>query len=108
MTLPRLENWRFTKSPDPYLAPELNRPRLVGKVFGHPESSRSDGRRRDGQVITTSPVVGITDGFAITRSGSRYQLGAPDPEYVAWMVERYPGWDPARPLDVPKSAEVVS
>jgi len=89
----RLEQWCWREPADPFRAPEVSSKLLCGIVYDHPG-------RPDGSQITTSPVVSFADGVATTTSGTRYRLGEPAPEFVAWMAEHYPGWDPARPLDV--------
>ena len=69
-----LKNWSLVFR-DPYCAPELQKPALHGKVYGH-------RRFLDGSSITTSTVVGITeDGKIKTYSGSEYELGDVDPRY---------------------------
>ncbi len=75
----KLENWSIvTRITDPYLAPECSIS-LHGVIFDHPYIE-------DGNVITTSNIVAVEDGLVITRSGSKYNLGDPHPDYEA----RYP------------------
>lgn len=60
-----------------YTPPELLRPRLAGKVFGHPV-------KPDGDLVVTSPIVAADGRIVTTKSGHAYELdGPPDPRYVA-------------------------
>lgn len=70
----RIEGWSLIGDFDPYQAPELQSVKLLGHVYGHPN-------HHDGKLIMTSNVTGIVDDDIITYSGSRYVLGAIDPEY---------------------------
>ncbi|MGQ0622831.1 MAG: hypothetical protein ACT4QA_23490 [Panacagrimonas sp.] len=72
----RLELWAVVHRENCYTPPELCRPRLNGKVYGHP-------RFDDGTVVTTSDLVGISNGRVVTASGSIYTIGRPRPEYEA-------------------------
>lgn len=83
------------QSNDPYLPPEMN-PRCVrGKVHGHPT-------REDGSGIMTSAITKVEGKTVITASGSRYTLGEPRPEYVAWLAEQGRKIDPDNPIKVIK------
>ena len=42
--------------------------------MGHPAHA-------DGKAITTSRLIGRKDRLVVTRSGSEYELGEPDPAY---------------------------
>ena len=70
----RIEGWSLIGDFDPYQAPELQSVKLLGHVYGHPN-------HHDGKLIMTSNVTGIVDDDIIIYSGSRYVLGAIDPEY---------------------------
>lgn len=70
----RLENWAVVYSGSPYQAPELQIPRLVGNVFGHPSFE-------DGEMVTTSSIKRKDGECIVTNSGSYYTLGGIDPEY---------------------------
>lgn len=74
----RLENWNFVK---------LRHYHLNGQVYGHPDFE--DGTR----IWTTRPIEASED-CVITLSGSEYELGEPDPEYIKWMEETHPNLDP--------------
>ena len=54
-----------------------------GNCYDAPETSTQhlNGRRPDGKVITSSPIVDAEGGCLITRSGSRYELGQPHADY---------------------------
>lgn len=70
----RLENWCIVSDGDPYLAPEMQKSYLNGKVYGHP-------RFDEGHYVTTSRIIEVKDGKVHTRSGSVYELGKVDPSY---------------------------
>lgn len=77
----RIEHWSIvTPDTDPFLAPELRKPCLAGRVFGDP-------RRPDGTRVTTSPIVAVIGEHVLTSSGSEYELGDIDSTYAAL----YPG-----------------
>ena len=73
--MPRLENW----STGNRNRNNLYRPPVVclqGIVYGHP-------LKPDGEMIQTSPICAAEGKIVITASGSRYELGAIDPVYLA-------------------------
>lgn len=96
---PRLERWFFTGQD--YTAPEKRVPYVAGEIYGHPNKARFP----DGKKMRTSGVVEYRDGVVTTLSGSQYRLGEPKPDYVAFMQQHYPGWDPADPMNVPNRKE---
>lgn len=72
-----LEGWAVVYAPgvDAYTAPEWMVQVLTGRVYRHP-------RHKSGAVICTSPPFAVTaGGLIVTRSGTRYRLGAVLPEY---------------------------
>jgi len=78
----KLENWKYIKySSNPYKAPELTTFKLAGQVYGQ------EGRV-DGASIITSEVVDLdtTARTAKTASGTKYELGEPDPDWVEWCT----------------------
>lgn len=76
-TAVRLENWSVCVREDPYCPPELLTQHLQGEAYGHP-------RFPDGERVTTTPIVRVSpEGIVATASGSRYQLGAVNPDYEA-------------------------
>lgn len=76
----KLENWKMVELADPFMAPEMRSPRLGGNVHGNP-------RFEEGYAITTSPIESVEGRVVTTRSGSVYELGDPDPEYLKWCQE---------------------
>jgi hypothetical protein len=83
--MPKLENWSITKRGDnPYQAPELWKSVLQGNVYGH---SRFD--LLDGELITTSVVtaINVKEKWAETHSGSHYELGEVDAQWIKWIGE---------------------
>lgn len=42
------------------------------------------GKRKDGHMIRTSPIVDIDGNIITTRSGTQYHLMAPSQDYVEW------------------------
>jgi hypothetical protein len=75
----RLENWGVVyRGPiDPYMAPECVDVGLCGRIYNHP-------KHQDGNFVTISRTVSYDpDTRTIeTYSGSLYQLGEVDPEYL--------------------------
>lgn len=73
----RIEAWSVVWSEsDPYSPPEMKTQHLSGNVYGH-------NRFYDGTGITTTAIVAVSGGRVVTRSGSEYELGDPEPEYEA-------------------------
>lgn len=76
----RIDNWSIVSMDgSPYQPPETKSKHLRGNVFGNDLFT-------DGSKITTSRIIEFKDGFAITHTGSRYELGYIDPDYL----EEYP------------------
>lgn len=75
--MPRLENWALVRPlpDDPFQAPEMVPPHLVGAVYGHP-------RYPDGKKVRTGPLRAAEGRTVITRN-THYELGTPAPEYLA-------------------------
>ena len=88
----RLENW--VVEGNPYAAPEMHLCLLNGEVYGHPSERFPDGKR-----IAISRVVAVQGESVVTRSGSVYDLGEPDPDYE----KAFPGAK-ARALEVLRNA----
>lgn len=72
----KLNDWAIVTGGNPYMAPELRRQHLMGKVEGHPD-------RDDGESIVTSALRGKYEGRIVTGSGSLIELGDPRPDYAA-------------------------
>ena len=82
-TRPRIQQWRY------HFATGV----IKGVVSDYPG-------HEDGAPISTSRVARAAEGgesICITQSGSRYELGEPEPEWRQQM-ERRGFWDPAAPL----------
>jgi hypothetical protein len=74
----KLEKWSVVVGdPDPYMPPEMQEKRICGLVFGHPQY-------QDGHEIVLGSVDTVEGSIVKTLSGSVYELGEPDPEYVAY------------------------
>ena len=72
----RIEDWSIVSSDlSPYQAPEVAIKRIQGSVFG---SKSFD----DGAKITTSPLISLECGLAVTKSGSNYILGSVNSDYL--------------------------
>lgn len=78
----RLENWYITDNAAPWMAPELIRKFAHGNVYGHPNFN-------DGEHVHTSWLkeINIANNYVLSASGSRYELGTPDPEYAAQFLK---------------------
>lgn len=73
----QVEDWHTTLLP---LAPGV---RIHGSTGGRP--------------ILTTPVGRVDGRIVTTASGSRYELGAPDPEYDRWLEAQGVTLDTTRP-----------
>jgi len=81
MSIPRIENWSLKESGGgPYDPPETRRFKVSGQVFGNPKFD-------EGKRITTSYIEAVSGIEVSTHSGSVYQLGSPDPDYMLWCRE---------------------
>ena len=58
-----------------YSAPDSYAASLFGRVYGHLIFN-------DSENVVLSPIMRIENGMVYTRSGSVYELGAPDPVYA--------------------------
>ena len=77
----RIENWYLGGNQQGlYSAPETRRNTISGQVFGNQKF-------HDGKWITTSWIVAISGCEIETVSGSVYQLGSPDGQYMEWCRE---------------------
>ncbi len=86
-----LENWSVGVFSNVYQAPEMRSSYLTGTVYGHP-------RKKDGTEIDTTPIAAVNGLLVTTRTGTVYQLGAPNPEYLSWLKENNIPFDPAEPI----------
>ena len=81
--MPKLENWELKIANLPFVPKYLQPGILVGTVYDHEHLT-------NGEKIVTSMVVKINleSGTAETISGSKYVLGKPDPEWIAWIEQQ--------------------
>src|SRR5262245_6477955 len=71
----KVERWSLVSRMEYGFQPPDSKANCVqGFVTGHPLHA-------DGKPITTSRVVGRKDDRVVTRSGSEYELGEPEPAY---------------------------
>lgn len=89
----QIENWSVTlERSDGYTAPERLGISVRGNVTFHPRGMLGS--------VWTSKVVAVEGRIITTQSGSRYELGEPDPRYAKWCEERGKPIDPAHPIIV--------
>jgi hypothetical protein len=91
--MPRLEEWSVVSTEDPYKAPEQRQMKLSGKVY-------DDDRFFDGDMITTSRIVDSVGRTVTTRSGTKYTLGEPSADYLAWLAATGLTLDPLMPITI--------
>lgn len=91
----KITNWSCGQEPieDTFLAPEQARLVLIGEVVGHP-------RKPDGLVVRTSPVVKVDGRIVTTNSGTVYELGDINPDYLDWLCESGRQYDYDNPIKV--------
>jgi hypothetical protein len=79
---------------DPYMAPELRRRSLSGRISGHPSFS-------DGTIVTTSSIIGSEGRRVRTSSGSTYILEGPPAEgYAKYLAENNRTLDESQPVKI--------
>ena len=77
----RLNNWRVCSGyENRYRPPELSSIFLGGDVVDHPRL----GTMKD---ITTSPIEDVNGNLVTTHSGTVYELGEPDPNFVEFCKQ---------------------
>jgi hypothetical protein len=94
--MPKLDNWSITSREvyeDPYIPPELMSKHLQGTVSGNPEFP-------DGSHIITSRIVAVYGRTVVTRTGSSYTLGEPDPSFVEWCIKKEINLDKENPIKI--------
>lgn len=93
--MPRLENWSIvsTQTNESYIAPEYRKRHLVGEVFDHPVFW-------NGKEIETSSIQQAEGKVVVTRTGTRYELGQPDPNYLDWLRSKGLSFDPEHPVKI--------
>jgi hypothetical protein len=73
----KLQHWSVRIRPWGQLeSPEREGSCLYALVTGHP-------LHHDGKEVITSPLIARRTNCVVTRSGSEYELGEPDPAYEA-------------------------
>ena len=77
----RLENWSIVAANEltVYEAPELQRYKLQGDVYGHPGFE-------DGEFITTSTIMSedVKKYGTVETRNTSYELGTPSDHYLIW------------------------
>ncbi len=81
---PRIENWSVVFGNDnPYLPPEAQSIVIRGMIYGH----ENQDKWPDSKPIRTSRIIGKKEGRICTYSGSEYELGEIDSEYVKHCID---------------------
>lgn len=79
MTIPKLEQWSVTSAVDePWHPPEMERPYVVGRVFGDPQFE-------DGASIRV-PLESVEGNRVQSPDGWEVELGVPNPAWVEWLT----------------------
>ncbi len=88
--LVRIEQWSVQV--DPYKAPEDPRSRIFlrGNVYGYPG-------RPDGHPVDTGHIYGAEGRVAWGRR-TAYELGEPEPAYLAWLEANGVPFDAEQPI----------
>ena len=88
----KINDWSTTSlDNNPYLAPELKRINLQGKVYNHP-------RFDDGSKVTTSSIIKVEGRIIHTKSDSIYKLRSIDKNFRKWLKKNRPDWDYKKPI----------
>ncbi len=100
-----IENWSCFKTGSEYTAPECRTLHIQGYC---PERSKElhnpDGKKHR---IVTSAIEKVDGCNVITRSGTHYFLGRPDPAYLVWLKENKIEFDPNEPIKVRKICDFL-
>lgn len=97
----KLENWSVVvRDQCPWQAPESAKRQLSGECYNHPQF-------KDGTFVSTSYIVDVDKNVIKTYSGSIYELGEPDPEYLKWLDENGYKLDPQNPIKVIENSNVL-
>lgn len=94
----KLENWSVIKTGhlySPYVPPEFHKRCLCGTAIDHPK--RPNKTRWD---VKTSYIIRAEGKIIHTVSGSIYELGEIDPNYLAWMKENNIEYNPEQPIKI--------
>lgn len=76
-----LQDWSIIiTNPNPYAAPEAQKCKLHGKVYGHPDFP-------DGTEVTTSTILNKIDDETYETRSRIYKLGSKDPDYLLHLQQ---------------------
>lgn len=76
----KIEDWSVKVKDDGYTPPEQQRLCLHGKIQDHPRFPPTKN-------VLTSPISSVDGRVVTTSSGSVYELGTPNAEYMDWCRE---------------------
>ena len=95
MNNPKIENWSMINDPvnDMYTAPECRSYIICGNVYNHKSYE-------DGKFIRTSAIVNVNGRIVETYSGSIYELGKPDEDYLKFLKEINYEYNEENPINV--------
>ena len=94
----KLTKWSTTFHPgQAYTAPECRTISLIG-IVDHHEALHARGEFVEGKPICTSPIKSVEGRLVTTQSGSKYLLGAIDPDFREWLRSERPDWDHRNPI----------
>tara|TARA_Y100001951_G_C11090983_1_gene156695 strand:+ start:172 stop:510 length:339 start_codon:yes stop_codon:yes gene_type:complete len=87
-----LDDWSMVpdRAGNPYMAPEMIRPLLHGKVSGHP-------LHEDGTYVTTSRIL-ASAGREVETNNTVYRLGLMASGYKEWCSSNGVDVDPEHPV----------
>ncbi len=92
----KIENWCVVNhQADNYKAPEQTVICLHGTAINHP--ARPDKPR---WKCRTSAIIDVDGKTVHTKSGSIYELGKPDKEYLLWMRENGIEYNSENPIKI--------
>jgi hypothetical protein len=88
----KLEKWSVRWSDEPFRAPEIRNKTVVGTVFG------SD-KFPDGTNLALGLIVEANGKTVKTSDGLTFDLGEPEPEYLAFLRENDIPFNAENPID---------
>ena len=90
----KLNKWStVSENATPYMAPELIRLSLHGKVDNHPKLGKN-------KEVTTSTIEKVDGRKITTRSGNLYILGKIDPNFRKFLKRTRPNWNWRKPITI--------
>lgn len=97
--MPKIEQWyvAWTDS-NPYLPPEQRGKSIIGLVYG-------SAKFPDGEQIKTGPVKAVDGRKITTMSDETYELGEPEPGYLAFLEHSGIKYDEVEPMKLVKHLE---